>query len=100
MQMVVMLAGIVEQRRILAERAFDDFLKRLALEFSAFQQIVAVGHIGLMMLVVVICQRFLRHMGRQRVIAIRKVGKREGHGVMSENDGRRGLTGTLIEGSA
>jgi hypothetical protein len=48
---------------------------------------------------VVIFQRFLRHMGRKRVIGIRKIGKREGHGVMSENDGRRGLTGTLIEGS-
>ena len=32
-------------------------------------------------------------------MGIGKVGKREGHGVMSDNDGRRGLTGTLIEGS-
>jgi len=47
MQMVVVLAGIVEERRILAERAFDDLFERLALEFGAFQQIIAVGHIGL-----------------------------------------------------
>ena len=78
-----MLAGVVEQRRILAERALDDLLERLALEFGAFQQVVAVGHIGLMMLVVVVFQRFLRHMRSKRVIGIRKVGKREGHGVMS-----------------
>jgi hypothetical protein len=51
------------------------------------------------MLVVMIFQRFLRHMGRERVIGVGKVGEREGHGVMSENDGRQGLTGTLIEGS-
>jgi hypothetical protein len=31
-------------------------------------------------------------MGLQRIIGVRKGGKREGHGVMSENDGRRGLT--------
>jgi hypothetical protein len=56
------------------------------------------------MLVVMIFQRFLRHMGRKRVISVRQGGKRKGHGVMSANDGRRGLsrigsTGTLIEGS-
>src|SRR5450631_362532 len=83
MQMVVMLAGVVEQRRILAERALDDLLKRLALEFGAFQQIVAVGHIGLVMLVVVEFQGFLGHMGRKRVIGVRKGGEREGHGMMS-----------------
>src|SRR5258706_539403 len=99
MQMVVVLAGIVEERRILAERAFDDLFEGLALEFGAFQQVVAVGHVGLMMLVVMIFQCFLGHMGLQRIIGVRKGGKREGHGVMSENDGRRGLTGTLIEGS-
>jgi len=40
------LARIVEERHILAERAFDDFLEGLALELGAFQQIVAVGHVG------------------------------------------------------
>jgi hypothetical protein len=52
------------------------------------------------MLVVMIFQRFLGHMGRKGVIGIGEIGERECHGVMSENDGRRGLTGTLIEGSA
>src|ERR1700737_3140590 len=36
-QMVVVLAGIVEERRILAERALDDLLEGLALEFGALQ---------------------------------------------------------------
>src|SRR5260370_42531320 len=99
MQMVVVLARIVEQRGVLAERAFDDLFEGLALEFGAFQQVVAVGHVGLMMLVVMIFQCFLGHMGLQGIIGVRKGGKREGHGVMSENGGRRGLTATLIEGS-
>src|SRR5258708_39901432 len=99
MQVIVVLAGVVEERSILAERALHDLLERFALEFGALEQIIAVGDVGLMMLVVMIFQRFLRHMGRKRVIGIRQIGKRKGHGVMSENDGRRGLTGTLIEGS-
>src|SRR3981081_760076 len=98
-QMVVVLAGIVEERRILAERALDDLLEGLALELGALQHIVAVGHIGLMMLVVMVFQRFLRHMGRKRVIGIGQVGKRKGHGVMSAVMGAVGITGTLIEGS-
>src|SRR5258708_37057641 len=80
MQMIVVLAGVVEERGILAERAFDDLLERFALEFGAFEQVIAVGHVGLMMLVVMVFQRFLRHMGRKRVIGIRKGGKRKGHG--------------------
>src|SRR6476620_10485928 len=100
MQMVVVLACIVEERGVLAERAFDDLFEGFALEFGAFQQIVAVGHVGLMMLVVMIFQGFLGHMGRKRIIGVRKGGKREGgHGVMSAMMGDVGLTGTLIEGS-
>jgi hypothetical protein len=38
-------------------------------------------------------------MRSKRVIGIRKVGKLEGHGVMSAVMGDVGLTGTLIEGS-
>src|SRR5207244_6360699 len=83
MQRVVLLVRIVVERRILVERAFDDFLEGLALEFGAFQQVVAVGHVGLMMLVVMIFQCFLGHMGLQRIMGVRKGGKREGHGMMS-----------------
>jgi hypothetical protein len=32
---------------------------------------------------VMIFQRFLGHMGLERIIGVRKGGKREGHGVMS-----------------
>src|SRR5260370_11850205 len=99
MQMVVVLTRIVEERGVLAERAFDDLFEGLALEFGAFQQVVAVGHVGLMMLVVMIFQGFLGHMGMKRIIGVRKAGKREGHGDMSEKIGGRVLTGTLIQGS-
>ena len=62
--------------------------------------VVSVGHVSLMMLVVVIFQRFLGHMGRKGVVGIGQIGQREGHGVMSELMGDVvGLTGTLIEGS-
>jgi hypothetical protein len=44
------------------------------------------------MLVVVEFQRFLGHMGRKGVMGVGQIGERKGHGVMSENDGRRGLT--------
>jgi hypothetical protein len=36
------------------------------------------------MLVVVIFQRFLGHVGRKGVVGIGEIGQREGHGVMSE----------------
>ena len=84
MDVVVVLAGIVEERGVLAERALDDLLQGLALEFGALQQIVAVRHIGLVVFVVVKFQRLLRHMRGEGIVGIGKVGKREGHGVMSE----------------
>jgi len=77
---IVVLAGIVEERGVLAERPLHDLLKRLALEFGALEQVVAVGHIGLMMLVVVIFQRLFRHKGLECVIGVRKFGKCECHG--------------------
>jgi hypothetical protein len=43
------------------------------------------------MLVVVVFQRFLGHVGRKGVVGIGEIGQREGHGVMSELIGRRGL---------
>ena len=83
----------------LPNEALDDLLEGLALEFGPLDRVVAVGHVGLVMLVVVEFQRFLGHMGRKGVMGVGQIGEREGHGVMSANDGRRGLTGTLIEGS-
>ena len=79
MHVVVVLAGIVEQAGILAEGALDDLLERFALEAGAFQQLVAVVDIGLVVLVVVIFQRLPRHVGRQRVVGIGQVGQLERH---------------------
>jgi hypothetical protein len=87
MQMVVVLTCIVEERRVLAERALHDIFKGLAFEFGALQQVVAVGHISLMMLVMVKFERLLGHMRLERVISIRQGWEREGHGSISGNCG-------------
>jgi len=83
MGVVEMLAGIVEKARILAERALDDLLKRLALPFRAFQQIICVVDISEVMLVMVKLECFLRHMGAQSVVGVRQFGKGESHGLGS-----------------
>src|SRR6201746_2028940 len=84
MQMVVVLAGIVEYGRVLAERSFDDFLEGLAFEFGPLDRVVSVGHVSLVMLVVVEFQRFLGHVGRKGVMSGWQIGQRKCHGVMSE----------------
>src|SRR5689334_3336993 len=92
MQMVVVLARIVEHGSVLAERSLDDLLEGFAFEFGPLDRVVAVGDIGLMMLVVVILQRLLGHVGAKGVMGIRQVGQREGHGVLSANVGVLGVT--------
>src|SRR5215467_10231889 len=52
MEVVVMLAGVVEEPGVLAERAFDDLFKRLAVPLGIPQQVVAVVDVSEMMLVV------------------------------------------------
>jgi hypothetical protein len=81
--MVVVLAGIVEDRGILPERTLDDFLEGFALEFSPLDRVIAVGDVGLVMLVVVKFQRFLRHVGRKGVMGVGQIRERKGHGAMS-----------------
>lgn len=80
--MVVVLAGVVEERRILAERPLHNLFERFVLEFGAFQQIIAVVDIGQVMLVVVKLQRFLRHVGLECIVCVRQIGKFEGHGIV------------------
>ena len=80
--MVVVLAGIVEEAGVLAERALDDLFERLAFQPGAFEQLVAVVDIGLVVLVVVIFERLARHVGRQRVVGIGQVGQLERHQVL------------------
>src|SRR6476620_2565912 len=53
MQMIVVLAGIVEDGRIFPERALDDLLEGFALEFSPLDRVVSIGDVSLVMLVVV-----------------------------------------------
>ena len=79
MGVIIMLAGIVEHGGVLAERALDDLLKRLALPFGPFQRIIAVVDVGEMMLVVMEFESFRRHVGFQRVVRIGQIGQREGH---------------------
>ena len=74
-----MLAGIVEQAGILRIALLDDVLEALALQARAFQQLVAVGDIGLMVLVVVVLEGFLRHVGLQRLVIVRQGGKFKSH---------------------
>ena len=56
-----MLAGVVEDGGILAERALDDFLERLALPLCSLEHVVAVVDIGQVVLVVMKLERFARH---------------------------------------
>src|SRR4051794_6942327 len=96
MDVVVMLAGIVEHRGVLAERSLHDLFEGLAFEFSPLDRVVAVRHIGLVMLIVMIFERFLRHIRPEGVIGVRQGGKRKGHGVMSATCGKTGFNGTPL----
>jgi hypothetical protein len=78
-EVVVVLAGIVEEPGVLAEGALDDLLEGLALELGSLEQVVAVVDIGQVVLVVVELERLLRHEGLQGVVGIGQVGKGEGH---------------------
>src|SRR6516165_8585155 len=75
MDVIVMLTRIVEEAGILAERAPDDVLERLAVPLGSLEQIVAVIDIGEVMLVVMIFERFARHVRRERIVRIRQVGQ-------------------------
>ena len=52
MDVVIVLAGVVEHGGVFAERALDDLLERLALPFGPFQRIITVVDVGQMVLVV------------------------------------------------
>src|SRR5690606_20807775 len=57
LDVVVVLAGIVEEALILAVAFLDDLFQALAFKAGAFEQLVAVGDIGLMVLVVMKLKR-------------------------------------------
>jgi hypothetical protein len=80
MVVVEVLAGIVENGLVLAVARLDDLLEAHALEAGAGQQLVEHVDIGLMVFVVVIFQRFRRHIGLQGVVRIGELHQVEGHG--------------------
>jgi hypothetical protein len=84
--MVVVLAGIVEHGGVLAERALHNVFEGLALPFGAFDSVVAVVDVSQMVLVVMIFQRFPRHVRSQRVIGVRQFWQRETHGTAPWRD--------------
>src|SRR5262249_25091746 len=69
---VVVLAGIVEDGGVLAVGALYDLLEGLAFEFGPLDRVIAIGDVGLMMLVVVEFERFLRHVRPEGVIGVRQ----------------------------
>ncbi|MCY1236267.1 hypothetical protein D9M72_489150 [compost metagenome] len=76
---VVVLAGFVEQRLVGAIGLLDDFLERQVGKAGFFSKLVAVGHVSEVMLVVVVFERLARHVGRQRIVIVGKVRQFESH---------------------
>ena len=81
-QVVVVLAGIVEERLVLAEGLLDDRLDRLVGHAGFGRQLVHHVDIGLVVLVVVELQRLLRHEGLEGLVAVGQRRKRERHGCL------------------
>ena len=82
--MVPQLADVVEnaglRHGVRVIGALDDLFEGLALPLGAFDRLVAVGHIGVVVLVVVVFQRFLGHtFGCKRVVGIGEIGKFKSH---------------------
>jgi hypothetical protein len=82
MNVIVVLAGIVEQRLVLAVGALDDLLQALVFQARAREQLVACLHIRVVVLVVMIFERFSRHIGLQRIVGIGKFGELKRHGAL------------------
>jgi hypothetical protein len=59
---------LFEEAGIRVEGAFDHVLERLAVELGALHQIVAVVHIGEVVLVVVKLERLARHVRGERIV--------------------------------
>ena len=74
-----MLGGVVEEAGDFAEGALDDFFDRFVLPLRALGQIVAGGHVGLVVFVMMEFEGFARHMRGKCVIWIRQFGQGECH---------------------
>ena len=82
MQVIVVLAGVVEERLVSAVAAFHDVDQALAFEARPLKQLVAHVDIGLVVLVVMILQRFGGHVGLQGVIGVWKFRQLKRHGFL------------------
>jgi hypothetical protein len=72
MQVIIVLACIVEERLIAAIADLDDVDKVLVLETGALEELVAVLYVSEVVLIVVILQRLGRHVRLQGVIGVWK----------------------------
>src|SRR4029079_12812791 len=57
MDVIVMLAGIIEEPRILLKRPFDHLFQRLSFPLSTLEEIIPIVHVREVMLVVMIFER-------------------------------------------
>lgn len=92
-EVVVVLAGVVEERLIGVVARLDDLLDALAGEVGGFEQLVAGVDIGLVVLVVVKLEGFLRHVGPQRVVGVGQLGQSERHACLLGCPGLAGSGG-------
>ncbi|MNT38152.1 hypothetical protein D3C72_1743350 [compost metagenome] len=86
--MVPDLSGVVEDA---ARRALDDLFQGLAFEFGAWDQVVQVHDIGVVVLVVVILQGFLGDVRLQGIVGVRQRRQFKSHGGSPDSGLVRGL---------
>ena len=79
LDVIEVLGRVVEDSGVLAEALLDDGLEVLALVVGAFDEVVQLVHVSLVMLVVVIFERFGRHVRLKRVVIIGKGWEFECH---------------------
>ena len=83
MDVVIVLAGIVEEAGILAKALLDDVFELENFQTRPFQQLFAIGDVSLVVLVVVEFERFRRHIGAQRIVSVGQRWKGEFGGHVS-----------------
>jgi hypothetical protein len=79
---VVVLTGIIEEAGIFAKRPLHHVFERFAFQTAAFQKLVAVIDIRLVVLVMVILERLAGYIGCEGVMGIRQVGQGKRHYVL------------------
>src|SRR5690606_34600582 len=83
MDVVVVLASIVEEALVLAEGLLHDLFEGQAVHASFGRELVAIVDIRLVVLVVMVLKRLLRHEGLQSLVVVRKFRKFKGHSKIS-----------------